>query len=224
MLYEYSSCNIYLEAQQDTWTSSLYDHFHDAVIVYDKDQVKYKFVCKTKYVVMYISFIDHVLMTCATQITSSRAVVIRNRRDTSTGNLARHVSACASTVVPEHKSIASFAHGSTYTKPSFRYLVAKWIFRNHRPFSIIQDQELMQMLRMLYAKVEVPSPNTVSRDVREVFALSRKQVAKILQEYPGRLHICLDGWTSPNVYSFLGLTVHRVVNGDLKPFVLDFIQ
>ena len=154
---------------------------------------------------------------------SSNAVVIRHRRDTSTGNLAQHAAACAGAVVPDHKSINMFAHGSTYTKPRFRYLLAKWIFRNHRPFAIIQDKELLQILRMLYAKVEVPSPNTVSRDVREIFALTRKQVGNILQEYPGRLHLCLDGWTSPNVYSFLGVTVHRVVNGDMKTFILDFI-
>ena len=143
---------------------------------------------------------------------------------TSMGNLARHVAAYAGAVVSDNKSIASFAHGSTYTKHRFRFLIAKWIFHNHRPFAIIQDEELLQMLRMLYAKVDVPSPSTVSRDVREIFALTRKQVGKILQEYPGRLHLCLDGWTSPNVYSFLGITVHRVVNGDLKTFILDFVQ
>lgn len=146
------------------------------------------------------------------------------RRDTSTGNPARHVSACAGAVAPDHKSIALFAHGSMYTKPRFRYLMAKWIFHNHRPFSIVQDEELLEMLRMLYAKVDIPSPNTISRDVREIFALTRKQVRVILQEYPGHLHICLDGWTSLNVYLFLGVTVHRVISGDLKTFILDFIQ
>lgn len=77
---------------------------------------------------------------------------------------------------------------------------------------------------MLYAKVEVPTRTTVSRDVWEIFDITRKNVGKILQEYPGRLHLGLDGWTSPNVYSFLGVTVHRVVNGKVVTIILDFIK
>ncbi len=105
-----------------------------------------------------------------------------------------------------------------------RYLLAVWISRRHRPFLIVEDEELIAIFKMLYSKVEIPSASTISRDVREVFALSRKHVAKILQDYPGRLNLCLDGWTSPNVISFLGVTVHRVVDGKVVGFILDFIR
>lgn len=37
------------------------------------------------------------------------------------------------------------------------------------------------MSKMLYAKVDIPSDSTVSRDVREAHAISKGQVAEILQ-------------------------------------------
>jgi len=37
------------------------------------------------------------------------------------------------------------------------------------------------MFKMLYAKVEISSASTVSRDVKEVHAIARKNVGKILQ-------------------------------------------
>jgi putative exporter of polyketide antibiotics len=44
------------------------------------------------------------------------------------------------------------------------------------------------------------------------------------QSYPGRLHLCVDGWTSPNVIAFLGATVHWVVDGRMESLILDFIK
>ena len=46
----------------------------------------------------------------------------------------------------------------------------------------------------------------------------------LLQELPGAIHICLDGWTSPNVISFLGVTAHWHDAGEIKHIILDFIQ
>jgi len=43
------------------------------------------------------------------------------------------------------------------------------------------------------------------------------------QKYPGWIHVGFDGWTSPNVFSFLSVVVHTAVEGKLHSFVLDFI-
>ncbi|GJF00143.1 hypothetical protein PsYK624_164220 [Phanerochaete sordida] len=77
---------------------------------------------------------------------------------------------------------------------------------------------------MLNAKVEVPRPTTISRDIREIFTIAREAVGKMLQTHPGRPHLCLDGWTFPNVISFLGITVHRLHEGKAETFILDFVK
>jgi hypothetical protein len=56
-----------------------------------------------------------------------------------------------------------------------------WVSRRHRPFAIVEDEELMDIFKDLNSKVEVPSRFTVSRDVKEIFEISRKQVATMLK-------------------------------------------
>jgi hypothetical protein len=89
--------------------------------------------------------------------------------------------------------------------------------------------------------VVTPSRYTVSRDVKEIFQMSRIKVANILkvwivpsrllllrltrpQAYPGKLHLCADGWTSPNVISFIGITVHWASEGQIVSLILDFVK
>ncbi|KAF4617981.1 hypothetical protein D9613_012955 [Agrocybe pediades] len=46
----------------------------------------------------------------------------------------------------------------------------------------------------------------------------------LFQAYPGKLHLCADGWTSPNVIAFIGTTIHWVVDGKIVSAILDFIK
>ena len=56
-----------------------------------------------------------------------------------------------------------------------------WCAHRHRPFKIVADPELVEIFQMLYHRAEVPHPVTVSRDVKEIFRLSKENVANILQ-------------------------------------------
>ncbi|GJF00030.1 hypothetical protein PsYK624_163070 [Phanerochaete sordida] len=194
-----------LEAQQALWRSFVYDHFEAPVIVIVDGEVKYKFICKTS---------------------PSTKPLTRARWDDSTSNLVRHVNACKKTSKPPpgQKAIDAFAQGSTYNPAKFRIKLSIWIARRHRPYAIVQDPEFLEILQMLNSKVEVPHPTTISRDIREIFEITRRAVGKMLQAHPGRLHLCLDGWTSPNVISFLGITVHLVRGAKAESFILDFVK
>ena len=108
--------------------------------------------------------------------------------------------------------------------------------------SIIEDPELIDILMDLNSKVVTPSQYTVSCDVKEIFQMSRSKVLLILkvccfrrlllrrlvitrfQAHSGKLHLCVDGWTSPNVISFIGLTVHWAADGVIKSMILDFVK
>jgi hypothetical protein len=59
--------------------------------------------------------------------------------------------------------------------------IALWVSRRHRPFAIVEDDELIDIFMDLNNKVEVPSESTVSRDVKEIFQISRVRVAQMLQ-------------------------------------------
>jgi hypothetical protein len=45
-----------------------------------------------------------------------------------------------------------------------------------------------------------------------------------MQKYPGLLHLVADGWTSPNVIAFIGLTVTWIIDGKMVSIILDFIK
>ncbi|THH15827.1 hypothetical protein EUX98_g9402 [Antrodiella citrinella] len=204
-----------LAAQLENWSSDVYDHFiMPPGIITTKTRdgtitVQYVFVCKS-----------HIGPS------STAPTLTRAHHDDSTSNLVRHVDICKpdDAVAPAGKAINDFAHGSTYSKALFRYLLSLWIACRHRPFSIIEDPELIRIFRMLYAQVEIPSASTISRDIQEIFTLSQAHIAKLLQDFPGRLHLGLDGWTLPNVLSFLGVTVHYIEGAQMRTFILDFVK
>jgi len=70
----------------------------------------------------------------------------------------------------------------------------------------------------------IPSPSTVSRDIRLVFANVRKQMAKMLQEYKGTLNFATDAWTSPNHKVFMAVSVHFEQNGQPICLILDVVE
>ncbi len=80
------------------------------------------------------------------------------------------------------------------------------------------------MFKMLYSPVEVPSASTVSRDVKEVWTVSKSEVAAFLQRLKGAIHIAFDGWTAPNVLSYLGVVVLFENQGVLVSLLLDFVR
>jgi hypothetical protein len=59
--------------------------------------------------------------------------------------------------------------------------ITLWVAHRHRPFAIVEDDELIDIFMDLNNKVEVPSRFTLSRDVKEIFELSRIKVAEILK-------------------------------------------
>jgi hypothetical protein len=155
-------------------------------------------------------------------IRSSNSVIYAHN-DVSTSNLKHHVSHCDGQVAPGG-CINEFAHGSTYNKVEFCCLATLWVLQCHRPFAILDDCPLNRMFQMLYAKVNVPSASTVSRDVKKVYEITKKNVGKVLQSHNQRIHLSVDGWPSPNTFSFLGVVVHQVQGGKLQSYILDFIK
>jgi hypothetical protein len=142
----------------------------------------------------------------------------RARIDESTSNLNRHARTCGPstpTLTPAESTI-DIGH--------FRYLVAAWSARHERPYAIIEDVDLRRILLMLDPNINIHSRQTVARDISDMYERSRIVIARHLQSIGHRLHLTLDGWTSPNVFSFLGVTVRYFEKGDIHSFVLDFVK
>lgn len=46
---------------------------------------------------------------------------------------------------------------------------------------IVQDEELVAIFKMLHAAIDIPHPTTISRDVREMFTITREALGQYLQ-------------------------------------------
>ncbi|KAI1783397.1 hypothetical protein LXA43DRAFT_859340, partial [Ganoderma leucocontextum] len=177
--------------------SPAYKHFRFPAIVLDEEGVVYhRFVCND-HPTVYLDRIAH---------------------EDSTSNLLRHVRTCEPREMPEAEAITVFASGGTYSKAKFCYLLVLWCARRHRPFSVVEDPEFRQIVRMLYARAETPSRISVSRDIQHLLEHARTHLIARLTvcsplilpclALPCKIHLCVDGWTSPNFMSFLGVTAH----------------
>src|SRR5271155_2052433 len=99
----------------------------------------------------------------------------------STSNLARHVQKCTPVDSEEARAMQAFSKGSKYTPAKYHMKLALWVVRCNRPFTIVDDPELLDIFSDLNSQCVTPGRRTVSRDVNEIFTLSRKKVAEILQ-------------------------------------------
>jgi hypothetical protein len=90
-------------------------------------------------------------------------------------------------------------------------------------------------------EIYIPSPTTVSHDVRLVFARTLVRVARILQVktinisagkgftknlqgYGGKISFATDAWTSPNHTAYVTMTAHLEAKGEPISIVLNIIK
>lgn len=59
--------------------------------------------------------------------------------------------------------------------------VVRWVAESMRPFKIVNDRGFQCLMKTGRPGLYIPSPETVSRDTKKVFARCRKRIAKMLQ-------------------------------------------
>nr|VWO98345.1 PPM-type phosphatase domain-containing protein [Ganoderma boninense] len=192
-----------LDAVARGWRLKVYEHFQPPTILRgEQGSVTYWFTCK--------------------RFPSKH--VDRSDYEDSTGNLKRHVDICDPEPTPESKTITVFANGATYSPTRMCFLLAMWCVSRHRPFKVVEDPEFCAMLGMLYGKVHIPSQVTVFQDVQLILDETMARLIDRFENLPGKIHLCVDGWTSPNVMNFLGVTAHWQEAGVMRHVILDFIR
>jgi hypothetical protein len=124
-----------------------------------------------------------------------------------------------------------------------RVEVVRWVAESKRPFAIIKDRGLLKLLKTGPGRPEyrLPSPSTISRDVKHVFVRVRAQLAeklkvnltyfgwsrhlnKKVQAYDGALNFVTDAWTSPNGRAYIAVTVHFETKGVAQALLLDIVE
>lgn len=118
--------------------------------------------------------------------------------------------------------------------------IVQWVAESLRPFEIVKDKGFKHLMKTGCPDYWIPSPSTVSRDVKTVFSKTRNCIAKLLQvcylsallyssftqiqEHDGALSFATDAWTSPNHRAYVAVTVHFEHEGVPICMLLDFVE
>lgn len=105
----------------------------------------------------------------------------RAQHDKISSNLQRHAQACTPANTDESRAMWNYAHSSQYNQERHRMKIALWIARRNRPFSIVKDEELLDIFYDLNSACITPKRRTVSRNIQQIFLLSREKLGALLQ-------------------------------------------
>ncbi|RDX54669.1 hypothetical protein OH76DRAFT_1340676, partial [Lentinus brumalis] len=105
-----------------------------------------------------------------------------------------------------------------------RFEFVRWVSESYRPFTVATDAGFLRLMKTGRPGMYIPSPSTISRDVKITLAGGRRRLSAMLRAYPGRLHFATDAWTSPNHRPFVAFTVHLEVSGAMLSVLLDIVE
>ncbi|KAG1899330.1 uncharacterized protein F5891DRAFT_981109 [Suillus fuscotomentosus] len=77
-----------------------------------------------------------------------------------------------------------------------RVEIVCWVSESLRPFETVNDQGFQKLMKTGRLEYHIPSPSTITRDIKQVFVETRKQIARVLQ-MPGHHLITGLMWPSP---------------------------
>lgn len=68
-----------------------------------------------------------------------------------------------------------------HTRAETRVELVRWVSKSLRPFDIVNDESFQCLMKTGRPGYYLPSPKTISRDVKTVFARTRIRIAKLLR-------------------------------------------
>lgn len=93
--------------------------------------------------------------------------------------------------------------------------LTKFIVKHYHPFSLVEESEFCNLIKMLAPNYSMPSRKTVSNNLLlQVYNDTFQKVSKDLQDATS-VALTTDGWTSINNSSFIAITVH-FINSETK--------
>ena len=148
-------CIYYLEASKATWRSNVYDHF-DITLSRDLDGRGRPSA---------LSFVFNCKVDPAHHPPHRRA---RMSTGHGTKNIHDGIKACNTRLGSTTTTTAVESTGPHYSPAAHRTLIAMRCAKNHHPFNSVLDEDYQAEVEMLRPGTILPSPQTVSRDIKAI--------------------------------------------------------
>ena len=112
--------------------------------------------------------------------TACTAANIEEAREKVVGALLRDGSITAAFERKKGDSKVTYSH-RPHTRAETRTEIVRWVAESQRPFKIVRDRGFQCLMKTGRPGYFIPSPKTVARDAKAIFARTRRQIAKMLQ-------------------------------------------
>ncbi|KAI0669490.1 hypothetical protein C8Q78DRAFT_956220, partial [Trametes maxima] len=187
---------------------------------------------------MQKGYCTHVF-ACARPTCTHRVCHYVDKKDHSTSSLHKHTLACWGEEAVAHameasddkeawksiiESILKTGHISTYFTRKKGTISYSHVQHMRDETRIVHDPGFISLMKTGRPGYYLPSPSTVLRDTKTLFASTQRCMAKLLQEHEGRLSFATDTWTSPNHRGFATITVHLEHKGTLLRLLLNIVE
>lgn len=101
----------------------------------------------------------------------------------------------------------------------------KWVILSDQPFTEVQNEAFLDMLKTLNPEAKSVSDKTIKRDSMAAFLLEFEKNKLHISKVPGKISFTLDGWTSRNVLAFVAIRAHYInTDWNYESVLLDFVE
>ena len=153
----------YLKASKATWCSSVYNHF-DITLCHGMDAMGRPRI---------LSFVFSCKVDPAHHPANIRAQMSTGY---GTKNIQDGVKACDKRVCIVTNTTMVESTGQPYSPAAHHTLIAMQCAKNHRPFNSVLDEGYQAEVEMLHPGTILPGPQTVSCDMKSIYAEMSKNV------------------------------------------------
>ncbi len=95
---------------------------------------------------------------------------------------------------------------------SFEEKLIKWIISDFQPLNIVNQKEFIEMIRHLSNNIQIPSRDTIRRQIMSKFSEAKNEIRIKLEETNSKFALTTDLWTSISNHSYMAVTAHFIDN------------
>jgi hypothetical protein len=85
-----------------------------------------------------------------------------------------------------------------------------WIINDQQPFNVVENIQFKNLLFVLDCRYKLPTRQTVSKRIDEIFEEQKKIIYNILSSLNQKMSITTDAWTACTNQAYLSITLHWI--------------
>lgn len=100
----------------------------------------------------------------------------------------------------------------------------KWIVTCNQPFTEVEQEAFLEMVKTLNPQAESISDSTMKRDLMATYLKKVEEIKEHLKKVPGKISFTVDAWTSKNMLPFMAVRAHWInTEWKYETVLLDFM-